>query len=54
MLYPLFDRECTLVAWIDPNRHIFNTDMQWIAYISSNHVWSSDTGNWLGPVRNAC
>lgn len=52
MLYPLFDRECTLVAWIDPNRHIFNTDMQWIAYISSNHVWSSDTGNWLGPVRN--
>ena len=52
MLYPLFDRECNLIAWIEPNRSIFDTDMQWIAYISSNHAWSSDTGNWLGPVRD--
>ena len=51
MLYPLFDKNCELIAWIDPGRHIFNSDMEWISYISSDHAWSSDSGNWIGPVN---
>ena len=47
---PLFDRNCELVAWIDPLRNIFDTDLNWVAYIRNGHAWSSDTGNWLGPV----
>ena len=41
MLYPLFDKDCNLIAWLDSSKNIFDTDMQWIAYISSNHIWSS-------------
>lgn len=26
--------------------------MQWIAYISFNHIWSSHSGNWLGPIKD--
>ena len=51
MLYPLFDKDCNLIAWLDPSKNIFDTDMQWIAYISSNHIWSSYSGNWLGPIE---
>lgn len=51
MLYPLFDKDCELVAWINPNKHIFDTSMNWVAYVSNGHAWSSETGNWLGPVR---
>lgn len=34
MLKPLFDKNCKLIAWIEPNEHIFDTNMNWIAYIS--------------------
>ena len=51
MLYPLFDKDCNLIAWLDSSKNIFDTDMQWIAYISSNHIWSSSSGNWLGPIE---
>jgi len=51
MLYPLFDKDCDLVAWITPNAHIFDTDMNWIAYIQNGNAWSSESGNWLGPVN---
>ncbi len=51
MLYPLFDKDCNLVAWVEPEKHIFDTKMKWIAYISSDHVWSSESGNWLGPIK---
>ena len=51
MLFPLFDRNCDLIAWIDSSRHIFDADMNWIAYISSNNAWSSGSGNWIGSVN---
>jgi hypothetical protein len=50
MLYALFDKDCGLVGWISPDQHIFDTSMNWVAYQSGNHAWSSKTGNWLGPV----
>jgi len=50
-MYSLFDKDCDLVGWIDPNRHIFDTNMNWVAYISGGHAWLAATANWLGPVR---
>jgi hypothetical protein len=49
MMYPLFDQTCNLKGWLKPNEHIFDENMNWIAYISNNRVWSSDSGNWIGP-----
>ncbi len=49
-LFPLFDKDCDLVGWINPGKHIFSTEMEWVAYIKNNHAWSSETGNWIGPV----
>lgn len=51
MLFPLFDENCELVAWIRPEEHIFDTGMDWVAYISHGHAWSAETGNWCGPVH---
>lgn len=51
MLFALFDKDCDLVGWINPDSHIFNTDMDWVAYISNGHAWSAGNGNWLGPVK---
>ena len=49
-MFPLFNKNCDLVAWVEPDEHIFDTDMNWVAYISNEHAWSVQTGNWLGPV----
>ncbi len=48
MLYPLFDKNSNLVAWVQDDRHIFDTSMKWIAFIEKGHVWSADNGEWLG------
>ena len=48
---PLFNKDCNLVGWIDPGNHIFDTNMNWVAYISNGHAWSVQNGNWLGPVN---
>ena len=50
MLFALFDEDCDLVGWIDPENHIYNTDMDWVAYLAYGHAWSAKTGNWLGLV----
>ncbi|THV31193.1 4-fold beta flower protein [Rhizobium rosettiformans] len=49
-MFALFNRNCELVGWIEPDEHIFDTDMNWVAYLSGGHGWSAATGNWLGPV----
>ncbi len=51
MLVPLYDQKSELIAWLDPDKHIFDTSMRWIAYIKNGHAWSSETGNWLGAVN---
>ncbi len=47
----MFDRNSDLVGWMDPGRHIWDTDVNWIAYIAGGHAWSAATGNWLGPIN---
>ena len=50
MLLPLFDKDCDLVAWIDPGKSIFDLDMNWVAYIANNNLWSAKTNEWIGPI----
>jgi hypothetical protein len=49
---PLFNKDSELVGWMNDNHeHIFDTNMNWVAYISNGHAWSAKTGNWCGPVN---
>ena len=50
MLLPLFDKDCDLVAWIDPGKSVFDLDMNWVAYVANNNLWSAKTNEWLGPI----
>lgn len=49
-MFALFDKDCDLVGWIEPDRHLFDADMNWVAYISGGNAWSAETGNWLGAA----
>lgn len=49
MLDPLFDKYCNLVGWIDLGRHIFDLDLNWIAFVNSGNIWSIER-HWLGRV----
>ncbi|MFA9465889.1 MAG: 4-fold beta flower protein [Velocimicrobium sp.] len=51
MLQPLFDKDCNFIGWIKQGEHIFNQNMDWIAYISNGHAWSAATENWMGLVN---
>ena|ERR1700722_412749 len=48
---PLFEPDCSLVGWMDPAGYIFNTDLEWVAFVSNGHAWSSKSVNWLGSVE---
>lgn len=47
---PLFDKDSELVGWIDSSLHIFDSDLNWVAYINSGHAWSVVNDSWCGPV----
>lgn len=48
----LFNKNSELVGWMkDTHDHIFDTDMNWIAYIRNGHAWSANSGNWIGPIN---
>ena len=51
LMEPLFDSNCDLAGWINPGEHIWDTHMNWVAYIRNGHAWSAESGNWLGPVN---
>ena len=51
MLQPLFSKDSELVGWIEPGQHIFDPEMEWVAYIALTHAWSAGNDHWLGPVR---
>lgn len=50
-LEPLFDLHSNLVGWILPGRHVFDRQVNWVAYLSDGHAWSVATDDWIGPVR---
>jgi hypothetical protein len=48
---PLFASGSNLVGWIT-DKHIFDTSMRWVGYISGSHAWHSQSGQWIGPVAD--
>ncbi|WP_434968004.1 4-fold beta flower protein [Marinobacter sediminum] len=50
-LIPLFNKDCELVGWLEPDEHVFDTSMQWAAYVRNDHAWSADNGSWLGAIE---
>ena len=50
-MIPLFDSESELVGWFDGELYVYDTDMNWVAFIAGDHAWSSETGEWLGPLH---
>ena len=48
----LFNSDCELVGWMkDKQDYIFDTQLNWVAYIKNGHVWSVSTGDWCGPLK---
>ncbi len=52
MIYPLFDKNSNLVTWVKDNEHIFDTNMQWVAFIEKGHAWSAKDARWLGQFKD--
>ena len=51
-MLPLFDQETELVGWLNANDgNVFDTEVQWVAFVQNGHAWSAETGNWLGAVN---
>lgn len=48
---PLFNKDLALVGWLHLEHHIYDTQMNCVAYVSNNHVWSSTTNQWLGVIQ---
>lgn len=44
---PLFDRNTLHVGWLE-GVHVFDTDINWRAFIAGGHVFSAATCEWLG------
>ncbi len=47
----IIDKNCDLVGWLNGN-HLFNTNMDWIAFHTNNHFFSADNLNWLGAFNS--
>ena len=47
---PLFSPRCDLLGWIDPGAAIFDTEMNYVAFVADGHAWSPLDCNWLGSV----
>ncbi len=49
---PLHDRSASLAAWLH-DTYIFDTELNWVAFIVDGHAWSSASPIvWLGPVSD--
>jgi hypothetical protein len=49
----LFDSSSNLVGWIsDDQKHIWNTNMQWVGFVAGQNAWSARGAEWIGPVIN--
>lgn len=51
-MYPLYTPQVELVAWLDDAGNIFDSNMNWIAFISDNNVFSSVSIGWLGIIKD--
>jgi hypothetical protein len=47
---PIFDRSTNLVGWFD-GKNLFDLNLNWVAFHSSGHLFSSSSLAWLGPLN---
>lgn len=48
---PLYDKNAYFVGWLVDHAHVFNVNLQWVAYIFNDYVWSIKTKRWIGELR---
>ena len=46
----LFDQLRRHIGWHFRNRHIYDTELRWVAYIANFNAWAVSNNEWLGPV----
>lgn len=51
MLEALFDKYINHVGWIDRDGYIFDVDLNWVAYVHNETVWSKEKMQWIGKVN---
>jgi hypothetical protein len=51
MLHALYERYCNHVAWLWKDQYLFDTEMNWLAFIDNKQVWSKEALKWLGPLN---
>ncbi|MEG0641175.1 MAG: hypothetical protein RR515_01135 [Clostridium sp.] len=50
-MVPLYDKKANFVGWLVDSSNVFNEDLEWVAYVYYNYVWSVKTGRWIGQLR---
>lgn len=48
---PIYDANVQQVAWFD-GENLFDLGLNWIAFHSSGHIFSSSNLRWLGPLND--
>jgi len=46
---PIYEAHARQVAWFE-GEDVFDLNLNWIAFHSSGHIFSSNTLKWLGPL----
>ncbi|PBB29870.1 hypothetical protein CK224_30175 [Mesorhizobium sp. WSM3862] len=46
----LFDSDCSLVAWLHDSGNIFDTGLEFVAFVRGGNVFSASNLSWLGPI----
>ena len=48
---PLFNSQTQLVGWLaDNKKYIFDTNLNWVAFIDNNNIWTTKNKNWVGVL----
>jgi len=54
LMVPMYDRNLNLSLWWDIDQgHVFDHNMNWIAFVVGGNIFSAKTGNWLGKHTGA-
>lgn len=48
-MQPLYNKNVDLIGWFD-GVHVFDTNMNWVAFVVNDNAWSSKDLSWIGPV----
>ena len=49
---PLYDKDCNLVGWIEKRKNIYNTNLDWVAFVERGNIFAAKDCEWLGIIKN--